>query len=1380
MSDEPTGHRKPPRTRRPRRVDGPGTEPVAPEMLEDLFRHSPLPFAAGRPDGSVIALNQACCDLVGYSAEELRQLDWSMDLTPPEWREHEAAMLEQLLQTKQPVRYEKEYVRRDGSRVPVELLVYLSSAGDGAMPYFWASIHDLSERKQAEEALADSQMKLRTLLELLPVGVSVLDGERNVLFSNPALSRIVRLDPDDLSARAHEKRVYLRADGSELPPEEIPSVQAARSGEPVKDVECGVRLDSGETVWVSVSATPLPFEDWQLAVVTQDITARKEAAEALRQARDLLELVTTGANVIIAAQDTSLRYTYFNQAYKEEMKRLTGKEIHVGMSMIEAFAHLPEQQKVAVEEWSQVLRGESSHKTLEFGDPGVHRRFYSVHHTPIRDAEGDIVGAGEVALDVTAQQRAEREVESLARFPEENPNPVLRLSRKGTVLYANPPAQAILREDGSAVGERAPAFQRAMARRALDTGAAMTVDVERGGILWSFLVAPLADAGYANLYGRDITDRKRAEEALRESEEKFKLIATHMPDHILVQDKDLRYTWVLNPQLGLTLDDMIGKTDFEFLPKEDAANLTTIKRRVLDTGNPEYVTAPLASREGGTEYFEGSYVPTHDAEGQVSGLIGYFRNVTERVKTEEELRLQSTALQAAANGIVITDREGTIRWVNQAFTRLTGYSAAEAIGDNPRILKSGHHDEAYYRKLWGTILAGRVWQGEIVNKRKDGRLYSEEMTITPVIDSAGAVTNFIAIKQDITGRKRAEEELRRATERIEKLLGANLFGIAEFDATKIVSANRALLDMTGYSERDVARGRIDWREITPPEYTERDNRAWREMMEHGECLPYEKEYITRDGKRIPILIAGVRLTEDPVTGVFLNLDITDWKLMERELLETTHYAEHLFESSLIGLTRFDTEGLLDANDAFLKTVGYTREDLEAGLIDIQAMTPPEYAALDEPAMREMLTAEEAAPHEREYIRKDGSRVPVLVGRKLFKESPPEWVAFVLDLTERKQAEADLDRVRTEFLGEISHELKTPLTAIKGCASMALSSAKPPDPAEARELFEVVDAQANRLTDLVGNLLDMTRIEAGRLSIEPAEVDLTKILDEARVIFEHSRYPHSLQVELPPRLPAVKADSRRIVQVLTNLYSNAAKYSSPDTPIVVSAHHAGREVIVSVRDRGTGIPVDKIPLLFQKFVQVHIMGAKGTGLGLFICKGIVEAQGGRIWAESDGEGRGTTFSFALPAVPGTARAARTKTGATGKRGAGAARRSRGRVVAIDDEPHILRYLEHCLRTANYQVAMTTDPFAAPALVKSQDPDIVLLDMRLPGTSGLEVLEEIRKFSNVPVTFITATANREDVVRGQQFGGTTSLDKPFSREELLDHVHAILAQHRRRKR
>jgi PAS domain S-box-containing protein len=1038
MTDEPIDNRQAPETRRrrhpakKRRVSFAGAGQtiagsagsVAPEMLEDLFRHSPLPFAAGRLDGNIIAVNQACCDLLGYSDDELRQLDWSRDLTPPEWRDHEATVLAQLLQTKQPVHYEKEFIRRDSSRVPVGLLAYLSRGKDAPHHYFWLSIYDLTERKRAEEALKVSLTKYQVLFESFPLGISISDEVGNIVESNLVAERLLGLPREEQERRrigSPEWRI-VRPDGTPMPPEEFASVRALKDNCLVANVEMGIAKQGGDINWLNVTAAPIPLEGFGVAIT----------------------------------------------------------------------------------------------------------------------------------------------------------------------------------------------------------------------------------------YG-DVTDRRRA---------------------------------------------------------------------------------------------------------------------------EEELRLQSTALQAAANGIVITDREGNIQWVNDAFTRLTGYSAAEAIGNNPRVLKSGEHDAAFYRDLWDTILSGRVWRGEVVNRRKDGRLYNEEMTITPVRGAGGAITRFIAIKQDITARKRAEAALAEATARVQKLLGSNVIGIAEFDATKIVSANRALLDMTGYSERDVARGRIDWREITPPEYAERDNRAWVEMMTNGECLPYEKEYVAKDGRRVPILIAGVRLTEDPVTGVFLNLDITDWKLMEHELEETTHFAEHLFDSSLIGLTRFREGMLIDANDAFLDIVGYTRDDLKAGLIDIRAMTPPEYTTLDQRAMGEMMAKGEGAPHEKQYIRKDGSRVSVLIGRKLIKESPLEWVAFVLDLTERKQAEADLERMRTEFLGEISHELKTPLTAIKGCASMALSSRTPPDPAEARELFEVVDTQANRLTDLVGNLLDMTRIEADRLSITPEEADLARIIDEARVIFEHSYYPNPLRVVLPSKLLQVKADGRRVVQVLTNLYSNAAKFSPPDMPIVVSAERSGREVIVHVRDGGSGIPSEKMPLLFQKFAQIHTTGVKGTGLGLFICRGIIEAQGGRIWAESAGEGQGSTFSFSLPAVAAATRTAERPR--TGKLASGTRRRAKRRVVAIDDEPPILRYVEHCLQNGHYDIASTTEPSAAVALVKSHNPDIVLLDMRLPGTSGLNVLEEIRRFSDVPVAFITATANREDVERGRQFGGTTWLEKPFSQKQLLDHIDRVIAGRRRRRR
>ncbi|MGQ9834270.1 MAG: sensor domain-containing diguanylate cyclase [Candidatus Villigracilaceae bacterium] len=136
------------------------------------------------------------------------------------------------------------------------------------------------------------------------------------------------------------------------------------------------------------------------------------------------------------------------------------------------------------------------------------------------------------------------------------------------------------------------------------------------------------------------------------------------------------------------------------------------------------------------------------------------RDISERKQAEETRRLQSAALNAAANAIIITDREGVIQWVNPAWSELTGYSAEEAVGQNPRILKSGVQDEAYYKKLWDTILAGEVWRGELVNKRKDGSLYSEEQTITPVRDALGEITHFVAIKQDITQRKQMEVRLK--------------------------------------------------------------------------------------------------------------------------------------------------------------------------------------------------------------------------------------------------------------------------------------------------------------------------------------------------------------------------------------------------------------------------------------------------------------------------------------------------------------------------------------------------------------------------------------------------------------------------------------------
>ena len=168
-----------------------------------------------------------------------------------------------------------------------------------------------------------------------------------------------------------------------------------------------------------------------------------------------------------------------------------------------------------------------------------------------------------------------------------------------------------------------------------------------------------------------------------------------------------------------------------------------------------------------------------DEAGHILRFIGTVLDITEQKRAAEVLHLQSNALQAAANGVVITDQNASILWVNDAFTALTGYRAAEVIGQNPRLLKSGQQDDEFYQEMWATICAGHVWRGEVVNRRKDGSLYSEEMNITPVLGSGGDITHYIAIKQDVTARKQAEMALLHANETLEQRVAERTAALQE-------------------------------------------------------------------------------------------------------------------------------------------------------------------------------------------------------------------------------------------------------------------------------------------------------------------------------------------------------------------------------------------------------------------------------------------------------------------------------------------------------------------------------------------------------------------------------------------------------------------------
>ena len=289
-------------------------------------------------------------------------------------------------------------------------------------------------------------------------------------------------------------------------------------------------------------------------------------------------------------------------------------------------------------------------------------------------------------------------------------------------------------------------------------------------------------------------------------------------------------------------------------------------------------------------------------------------------------------------------------------------------------------------------------------------------------------------------------------------------------------------------------------------------------------------------------------------------------------------------------------------------------------------------------MAQALSAGETVRAEEIVIRvPDGRSVNTLMNATPIRSVEGEIESFVVTLQDMTPLE-ELERLRAEFLGMVSHELMTPLTSIRGSAGTLLDDESALDPAEMRQFHRIIFEQADRMRGLISDLLDVARIKTGTLSVSPGPSEVAVLVDEARTTFLSSGGRNNVRIELPPALPRVMADRRRIVQVVGNLLSNAGRHSPESSIIEIIGVREGVHIAISVMDKGRGILPDRLPHLFRKSSRIEAEDQGGdNGLGLGICKGIVEAHGGRIWAESDGPGLGARFTFTLPAAEEVANA-----------------------------------------------------------------------------------------------------------------------------------------------
>ena len=324
-----------------------------------------------------------------------------------------------------------------------------------------------------------------------------------------------------------------------------------------------------------------------------------------------------------------------------------------------------------------------------------------------------------------------------------------------------------------------------------------------------------------------------------------------------------------------------------------------------------------------------------------------------------------------------------------------------------------------------------------------------------------------------------------------------------------------------------------------------------------------------------------------------------------------------------------------------------------------------------------------------------------------------------------------------------------------------------DSTEMRQFFRIVDSEADRMDSLIGDLLDMGRIDAGTLPVVPAPASVGALIDQARSTFQSGGRRHPLLVDLPADLPRVMVDEQRIQQVLNNLLDNAAKHSPDSAPIALAAAQHDGFVEISVTDRGDGVAAENLPHLFRR--QGAGAEVSRTGLGLAICRGLVEAHGGRIRAESGGAGTGTRLAFTIPIVaegtealpataPGHARAGRTGRGTT--------------VLVVDDDPRTTRYVRDVLAEAGYSPFVTGDPNEVAELVGELNPHLVLMDLMLPNTDGIELMRSVPGLADRPVIFISAYGRDETIARALESGACDYIVKPFSPTELTARVGAAL--------
>jgi PAS domain S-box-containing protein len=771
---------------------------------------------------------------------------------------------------------------------------------------------------------------------------------------------------------------------------------------------------------------------------------------------------------------------------------------------------------------------------------------------------------------------------------------------------------------------------------------------------------------------RDISERKEAERQVRQSEEHFRTLFELSQDGYILADPQGRFLDANSAYCRLTgysLPELRELGDFYAITPERWRQWQRTEiwdNLLLKAGDTGVYRKEYIHKDGHVFPVELRDFAVFDEEGRVKYAWGIVRDISERMRTEARISTLMHMVEQSPVCIVMTDTAGRIEYVNPKFTQISGYAFKEVKGQNPRILGSGSTSREEYRELWATISSGRQWRGEFHNRHKDGSLYWESALIAPIFDPEGRITHYVAIKEDITKRRQAEEELRK----------------------REVSFNRVV-----------------------------------------DILPQLVSYVGRDLR--------YRFVNKAYAGLFPGGDI-------------------------VGRTVPEVIG----TQAYEKCRGFIAQAFQGKTVHYSYMLP--YPGVGERFVDAYLVPDYSSGGEVEG-----------------------YYAILNDLTHLKKVEDSLRRakdeaeaankLKSEFLANMSHEIRTPLNGVLGMLQLLESTALD---TEQRDCLRTAMKSSERLTRLLSDILDISRIEADRLvfrdrCFDPAEIEqalaelFSQTIREKRVSYSFRR---------DPGVPGpLLGDDARLLQVLFNLVGNSLKFTEEGrVEVEVSAlpYTGGSPVrlLFSVRDTGPGMSEEALKDIFEPFIQSdgsYTRRHQGVGLGLSIVRKLVGRMGGTLCVDSR-PGEGTAIHVSLPfKLP----AACPVEGIDGGRGESDARRLR--VLLVEDDEVNLLCGERLLRRFGHDVTTARNGQEALEVLRGRsDMDLVLMDIQMPVLDGLQAVRTIRRaapfagVADIPVIALTAHAMAGDRDKFLAAGMDGYLSKPFDIRKVEEEMARVL--------